>query len=163
MLLADLIPWLLYKMNVNWEVAPLLVGFIFSYIIYTYKKFRLGGVISIPLLAIYTIKFPLIALVIILSSIIIFIFLEILMERFVLYGRRLLYISMILSVLFMVLIELSISKNPEWYAMLLSGLMAYNYHREAHSGVDITKSIAVYFLLYFVCLVSSAVAFFIIK
>ena len=150
-------------MIINWEVVPLLVGFIFSYIIYTYKKYRLGGVISIPLLAIYTIKFPLIAVVIILSSVIIFIFLEILMERVVMYGRRLLYISMIISVIFMTVIEIFVSKNPEWYAMLLSGLIAYNYHREAHSGVKITKSIIAYFLLYFICLISSVVAFSMIK
>lgn len=150
-------------MIINWEVIPLLVGFVFSYLIYSYKKFRLGGVISLPLLAIYTIKFPLIALVIVLSSVIIFFILEILMERIVIYGRRLLYIAMVLSVSIMVVVELYISRNPEWYALLLSGLIAYNYHRENHSGVDIKKSILFYFLLYLICLVSSIVAFFIIK
>lgn len=150
-------------MLINWEVIPLLIGFIFSYLIYSYKKYRLGGVISIPLLAIYTIKFPLIALVIVLSSILIFICLEILIERVIVYGRRLFYISMMISVILMTLVEVFISKNPEWYALLLSGLMAYNYHRENHSGVKITNSILAYFLLYFVCLISSIMAFFIIK
>ncbi len=150
-------------MIINWEVIPLLVGFIFSYIIYTYKKFRLGGVIAIPLLAIYTIKFPMIAVIILLSSILIFFILEFLMKYLIIYGRRLLYLAMVLSVLIMTLIEIFISKNPEWYAILLSGLLAYNYHREANSGVKITKSILFYFLLYLVCIVSSIGAFFVIK
>jgi len=150
-------------MGINWEIIPLLIGFVCSYIIYTYKKFRMGGVIAIPLLAIYTVKFPLIALVIFISSILIFICLEILMERVIMYGRRLLYVSMIMSVILMALVQIFISKNPEWYAMLLSGLIAYNYHRENHSGAKMAKSLFFNFLIYFICLISSVLAFLIIK
>ena len=150
-------------MIINWEVIPFFIGFIFSYLIFNYNKLRLGGVISIPLLAVYTIKFPLIALIIMVSSVLIFTLLELLMEQAIIYGRRLLYISMIMSVVLMALVEIFISKNSEWYAMLLSGIIAYNYHREYHSGVDIKKSIFFCFLLYFVCLISAIVAFLMIR
>jgi len=139
----------------------LLVGFIFSYLIYHHKKFRMGGVIVIPLLAIYTIKYPLLSLIVVLFSIIIFFILKMLMEIKIIYGRRLLYISLFLGVI-LVSISFIWLKNFTWYAVLLPGLIAYNYHRESYSGVKIGKAVLFNVLFYIVCLITAILSFYLI-
>ena len=139
----------------------MLVGFIFSYLIYHHKKFRMGGVIVIPLLAIYTIKYPLLSLIVVLFSIIIFFILKMLMEIKIIYGRRLLYISLFLGVI-LVSISFIWLKNFTWYAVLLPGLIAYNYHRESYSGVKIGKAVLFNVLFYIVCLITAILSFYLI-
>jgi len=145
-------------MEFQWELAPLMVGFIFSYLIYHYKKFRMGGVIVIPLLAIYTIKYPLMLLLVGFFSVCIFFMLKILMERFIIYGRRLLYLA-----LFMGLILMSIAfiwlNSFTWYSVLLPGLIAYNYHRESYSGVKIGKAVLWNLLFYIICFVVALISY----
>ncbi len=145
-----------------WEILPLLVGFLCSYLIYHYHKFRVGGVIAIPILAIYTIKFPLIFIAILITSIFLFFFLEFLLERKAIYGRRLLYLSLSGSLIIMTSLQYFINLTYDWYALLLPGLMAYNYHRENHDGIEKIKSIMASLILYIVCIIASIIAFWVI-
>jgi len=146
-------------MEFNWEIIPLLVGFAFSYLIYHYKKFRMGGVLVIPLLAIYTIKYPLMLLIVSFFSIIIFFMLKILMERFIIYGRRLLYLALFMGVILMSIAFIWLNSFT-WYSVLLPGLIAYNYHRESYSGVKISKAVLFNGLFYVVCLITALLSFY---
>lgn len=136
----------------NWEIFPLIAGFVLAYIVYHYKQYRMGGVIVVPLLAVYTIKFPIIALVVVLCSIPTFLILEFLMEHYAIYGRRLLYVSLTISIFVVGISEILLNYN-DWFALLLPGLMAYNYHRESHSDVRVVKSIIVTLFVYLFCII----------
>ncbi len=139
----------------NWEILPLLIGFILEYFLYTKYKFRAGGVIILPMLATYAIKYPSLVPTILLITLITYIVLEVLYSKFIIYGRRLLYLSLIIGIIISGSAALVMNNAPFTYAFLMPGLMAYNFHREKHSTVVKIKSTVlntgVFLLLVIVC------------
>jgi hypothetical protein len=142
----------------NWELLPLFVGFLLEFVLYTRYKFRAGGVIVIPLLATYLIKYPALVPSILFATVLTFLVLEIAYSNFIIYGRRLLYISLMFGLVVFSVISYFRHSAPFTYAFLMPGLMAYNFHREKHSPVVKFKSMAfntgVFILLVFTAFLS---------
>jgi hypothetical protein len=129
--------------DIYWEAIPLLIGFIIEYVLYTKYKFRAGGVVVIPLLAIYTVKYPLMAVALIGLSMITLLIIEILYSKFVVYGRRLLYMSLTAGIILTLIIMPMLDSALGWYSVVVPGLLAYNFHRENHSIVDRARSVII--------------------
>jgi len=127
-------------MVLSWEFLPLLVGFVMGYFLYQKYMFRSGGVIILPLLAIYFIKFPLSFPMLLISTIISYIVLEIIYSRYIVYGRRLLYLALVISLISVLVFEEVLAVSIGWYAFILPGLFAYNLHRENNSTLNMLKS-----------------------
>jgi len=137
----------------HWELLVLLIGFVIGYIIYEKNYYRAGGVLAIPLLAIYTIKFPLISFYMILVSAVIYILIDLITNRYLLYGRRLLYISLGLGFAFLFIFINWISIDIGWYPMVIPGLIAYNIYKESKNTIDLVVSIRItiiYLILMFI-------------
>jgi len=145
-------------MIIYWEIITLIVGFFLGALLYSFYKFRSGGIITIPLLAIYTIKFPVMLPFLLFASFISFISLQLIFTKFIIYGRRLLYISLIIGmVLTMISINL-VNADAGWFALLLPGIMGYNSHREKHETKKHFFLSATSNTIYFVLILSVAFA-----
>lgn len=138
---------------ISWEVVTLLTGFLVGFVLYSLLKFRSGGVITIPLLAIYTIKFPLLVPFMLLTAAVCFFLIEFLYREYILYGRRLLYISLTLGIFLTIFFMVIFNINAGWYPLIIPGLMAYNSHREYNSTVNIKKSFLINILLFVLLLI----------
>jgi hypothetical protein len=136
-------------MIIQEETIILFIGFVIGFILYTYFKFRSGGVLAMPLLAIYTFNFPLLLPFIVVSTIFIVLITELLFIKFIIYGRRLLYINLILGMLLVSSFSYLFKIDLGWYPLLIPGLLSYNFHREVNSKENIFHSIflnVVYFV-----------------
>jgi hypothetical protein len=134
---------------IHQETIILLIGFIIGYFLYSFFKFRSGGVLAMPLLAIYTLNYPLMLPFTIFTVIILFVIMLFMFNKIIIYGRRLLYVSlgfgMILTFIFSYLMKIDVG----WYPLLVPGLLAYNIHREVNSKGNLHYSIIMN-ILYFV-------------
>ena len=145
-------------MDIYWEALPLISGFIIEYFLYTKYKFRAGGVVVIPLLAVYTIKFPALIPTLLFISFVTFVALELLYHRLVIYGRRLMYLALTIGIIFTVILTPLFDSNLGWYTLIIPGLIAYNVHRENNSPAHLAKSLlintATYLLLIVIGIIS---------
>ncbi len=143
---------------IQWELIPLLAGFIIEYYLYTKYKFRMGGVVIIPLLAIYAINQPFSFPFLMFLTAINYFILEYFYSHFIIYGRRLLYLSLIIGIVLSLAVGFLMDVNLSWYGFLIQGLFAYNLHRESNSTANKIKSIAVssaiFLLLIFISIIS---------
>jgi hypothetical protein len=130
-------------MMLYWELIPILFGFIIEYFLYTKYKFRAGGVVIIPLFAIYFVKHPFMIPFLILLTGVNYWILEILYSKFIVYGRRLLYLSLIIGILLTILLGIIMPNELGWYSFVVPGLFAYNIHREVNSTVERMKSLLI--------------------
>jgi hypothetical protein len=135
-----------------WESIVLIIGFVIGYILYYKYRYRGGGVIAVPLLVIYTIKFPLMLPLLLISTFLSFFILNFLYLKFIIYGRRLLYISLTIGIVLNLIIQNSIKINMGWYPLILTGLLSYNMHREINSGQSFFKSslISIFFMIFMI-------------
>ncbi|KCZ71692.1 hypothetical protein ANME2D_02429 [Candidatus Methanoperedens nitroreducens] len=126
-------------MVLNWEFLPLFAGFVIGFFLYQKYMFRGGGVIILPLLAIYFVKFPLSFPKLLFSALITYGALEVLYTRYIVYGRRLLYLALVIGMVVTLAFE-DVLSSIGWYALVLPGLFAYNLHRENNSTSNMLKS-----------------------
>jgi len=143
-------------------MISLLAGFVLGALIYSIYQFRAGGIISIPLLAIYTIKFPIILPFMLLASLLTYLLLELLFVKFIIYGRRLLYIALSLGMVFVMIILNSINIDAGWYSLLIPGLIAYNAHREVNSGKNLLLSFSLNIICFILIILISFVTIYFI-
>ncbi len=131
----------------TWELIPIIIGFFLGLFLYNKYHFRAGGVIVLPLLAIYFVKNPFFTPYLILVSIFTFFLLEYIYGKHIIYGRRLMYLSLILGITMTLFFAYILNATIEMYGLLVPGLLAYNIHRERNSPVFEIKSLAINTLL----------------
>lgn len=145
-------------MIANWEAIPLLVGFVLEFILYSKYQFRAGGVIVLPILAVYFVLYPFFVPILLGLSLLTYIILEILYGKIIIYGRRLLYLALSIGITFSLIASYILAQPIGTYGFLIPGLLAYNIHREQHSPVMKLKSLvlnsAVFILLVMVAAAS---------
>lgn len=136
-------------MILTWQFFTLLFGFLFGFVLYHKYTVRLGGVVIVPLVAIYFIEYPTTLSGIIIASALTFLTLEFVYSRYIVYGRRLLYIALVLGMIVMVAVFEAIGVlSIGWYTLLIPGLLAYNVHREYNSSADIIRSVGLTSLIF---------------
>jgi hypothetical protein len=145
-------------MIIYWEMIPLVSGFIFGAILYSFYHFRSGGIITIPLLGVYTIKFPVMLPLILVSALLAYVVLQLIFTRYIIYGRRLLYVSLILGIVSMTALVNVLNIELEWFALLIPGIMGYNFHREIYDSKKHLMLSMVSNMLYFIVVVAIAFA-----
>lgn len=121
----------------------LFIGFGLGWLFYEVFKVRAGGVVAIPLLVVYTIHNPLLFGIIIGIAIIIFIILQLIFHKFAVYGRRLLYLSSLFSILFTSITFLLMQERFSLLLTIVPGLIAYNFHKENNSPTNMMMSVIV--------------------
>lgn len=121
------------------QLMILIFGFMFGFFMYEFTRYRAGGVIAIPILAIYSLEAP-ITLPIFLYSIAMCILIGfIITEKTLIYGRRLLYLYLTVSILvtsvsfFFAQYYLDLDLLTLSIGAIFPGLIAYNISRETYS------------------------------
>jgi len=130
-------------------LATLIFGFITGYILYEYTQYRVGGVVAIPVLVIYSIDSPALLPIFIAGICFCFFTGSWIANRLLIYGRRLLYIFMIFSVF---ITSTMIFLAGEYYSneiilitvgTIFPGILAFNLYREIFDKQSAIKSILI--------------------
>lgn len=115
------------------ELAWILLGLflIIGLLVYERTGLRLGGVLVLPLLLVYALFDLTILLVFSMATIAALIVGHLVYTQTFLYGRRLLYVFLIIGIAFsLVAREFVVTAATGFVVALLPGLFAYNLHRE---------------------------------
>ena len=123
----------------DWRIVLCLIGFVIGYWLYNKYQYRAGGVIVVPLVAIYTLSYPMMFFVLVGITAITFILMEYIFHKKFIYGRNMMYLGYLISLLLGILLMISTNVNKielEWFPLLLCGMVAYNFHREKNSKVE---------------------------
>ena len=129
------------------QLIVLLFGFIFGYIIYELTRYRVGGVVAIPIMVIYTLDEPLMLPIFVFAIIICLLAVYIVTEKTLLYGRRLLYLNLAFSIIITSLIFfyadaiLNMSFTALTVGTIFPGIVAYNISRESYDLENTMKTI----------------------
>jgi hypothetical protein len=136
-------------------LVTLLFGFILGFYLYEAKRFKVGGVIAIPILAIYSLQDMVILPIFIISAIACIVIARIIAEKTLLYGRRLLYCFLAISI---VATSIIIAVTSKVYAPMVQemvvftifpGIIAYNISKESYdlnSAAESVFLVIVYFM-----------------
>lgn len=131
------------------QLATLVFGFIFGFILYDKTKYRVGGVVAIPVIITYTLDNPVLLPVFLISIVICYIAGSLVAKQTLIFGRRLLYIFMIFSVF---ITSGLIFFTGTFYGnqillitvgSIFPGILAYNLNREIFDRSSAITSIAV--------------------
>lgn len=137
-------------------LATLLFGFMFGFYLYEVKRFKVGGVIAIPILVIYTLQDMIILPIFIVSAVLCILVARLIAEKTLLYGRRLLYCFLAISI---VATSIIIAATAQWFAPLVQemvvftifpGIIAYNISKESYdlsSAAESVFLVIVYFMV----------------
>lgn len=143
-------------MNTVLMLVTLLFGFIFGFYLYEVKRFKVGGVIAIPILVIYSLQDMIVLPIFIVSAIVCLVIARIIAEKTLLYGRRLLYCFLAISILATSII---IAVTSQVYApplqemivfTIFPGIIAYNISKESYdlnSAAESVFLVIVYFMV----------------
>ena len=129
------------------QLIVLLFGFIFGFIIYELTRYRVGGVVAIPIMVIYTLDEPLMLPIFVFAIIICLLAVYIVTEKTLLYGRRLLYLNLAFSIIITSLIFfyadaiLNMSFTALTVGTIFPGIVAYNISRESYDLENTMKTI----------------------
>jgi hypothetical protein len=146
---------------ISWEVITLIIGFALGYLFYSKFNYRGGGVLVVPFLVIYLIKFPLMLPFLIIISFINLFILNFLYSKYLIYGRRLLYLSLIIGIVGLLIAGLFVPVN-DWYPLLIPGLFAYNMHRELNNPITISKSVMISIIYFAVVFITALASYYLI-
>lgn len=139
-------------------ILTLLFGFILGYYLYEIKRFRLGGVIAVPLIVIYTIQNYLIFPIFVVSIVLCYFISGYIAEKTLIYGRRLLYLFLMISIIITYLIVIGVDLfypiEIEEFAIftIFPGLISFNMYRETFdrdSAMESISLISMYFIVVF--------------
>jgi hypothetical protein len=143
-------------MNNEIMLVTLLFGFIFGFYLYEVKRFKVGGVIAIPILVIYTLQDMIVLPIFIISAMVCLILARLIAEKTLLYGRRLLYCFLAISI---VATSIMIAAAERLYAPMVQemfvftifpGIIAYNISKESYdlpSAAESVFLVIVYFMV----------------
>ncbi len=143
-------------MNTAIMLVTLLFGFIFGFYLYEMKRFKVGGVIAIPILVIYMLQDMIILPIFIVSAIACLVIARLIAEKTLLYGRRLLYCFLAISI---VATSTIIAVTQHLFDPLVQemvvftifpGIIAYNISKESYdlnSAAESVFLVIVYFMV----------------
>lgn len=100
-------------------------------------------------------------LVLVILSAITLILINLIFIKFIVYGRRLLYLSVTIGATLAILAINFIGINIGWYPIVIPGLVAFNIHKESKTSGELLSSIGVTFAYFLVMLVTSITVFYI--
>lgn len=126
-------------MNILVFMATLLFGFALGFFLYEVKRYKVGGVIAIPLLVIYTLQDVAILPVFIVSALVCLFVMQAVAEKTLLYGRRLLYgylgVSILASGAIIELVSFVYALHLEEIIIftIFPGIIAYNIAKESYT------------------------------
>ncbi len=118
------------------QLATLIFGFLTGFILYERTKYRIGGVVAVPILITYSIGNPMLFPIFLISVVACFVAGSLIAQRTLIYGRRLLYIYLTLSV---IITSCLIYFTAGFYShelllitvgTIFPGILAYNINRE---------------------------------
>lgn len=118
------------------QLATLVFGFVVGFIFYERTKYRVGGVVAVPVLVTYSIGNPMLFPIFLISIITCFVVGSWIAQRTLIYGRRLLYVFLILSVIITSSMIFFIAGFYSHELLLITvgtifpGILAYNLNRE---------------------------------
>ncbi|MBT8506857.1 hypothetical protein AZH53_00230 [Methanomicrobiaceae archaeon CYW5] len=128
-------------------VLTMLFGFMLGYALYEWKRYRLGGIIAVPLIVVYTMENWISLPVIIVAIMLCYIAVNVISSQTLLYGRRLLYMVMMFSIIVTFIIAWLVSMvYPEPIPSLVifslfPGLIAYNIRKDSVDFDSSTNSV----------------------
>ena len=123
------------------------VGFVVGFLFYHKFKTSMGGVLVTPFVVLYTLDDPTLFIVFVFAFLGCIFAVEFGKNYFLLYGRRLFYLSITASLVISAL--LFIIMNPEFSTVFFSitaGIIAYNAHKELMANVHYLKLVYLWFL-----------------
>lgn len=124
-----------------------IVGLLLEWIIYVKMGDRSGGIITIPLMAMYTLQSPSFSLLLWFVVTVCYIAAEIMYRGFLLYGRRL-FISVITFCIAVTLPSLFLLGLEHFFILsVMPGIVAYNFHYERDLLRTCTLTLVKYFTL----------------
>ncbi len=121
-------------------------GFLLGYYFYVKFKISPGGVLATPFLVLYTLEDPLIFIIFLVAFVASILSIEFFIKQFLIYGRRLFYIALLISLIISALLYITL--NPEYstvFFSIVAGIIAYNSHKELVSGTSYRKITYVWF------------------
>ena len=130
------------------QLLTLLFGFILGFILYEFTRYRLGGIVAIPIMVIYTLDNPLMLPIFFTAIFFCLIFVELIAEKTLLYGRRLLYLNLAVSIATTSILIFSVGSlfNMDLATLtvgsIFPGIMAYNISRETYDVPNTVRSLA---------------------
>lgn len=128
-------------------VLTMLFGFMLGYALYEWKRYRLGGIIAVPLIVVYTMENWISLPVIIVAIILCYIAANVISGNTLLYGRRLMYMVLMFSIIVTFIIAWLVSMvypDPIPSLVIFSlfpGLIAYNIRKDSIDFDSITNSV----------------------
>jgi len=136
-------------MNASVQLATLVFGFLIGFILYERTKYRVGGVVAVPVLVTYSIGNPMLFPIFLISIIACFVAGSWVGQRTLIYGRRLLYVFLTLSVIITSCLIFFIAGFYSHELLLITvgtifpGILAYNLNREIFDRESAVVSITV--------------------
>ena len=128
-------------------VLTMLFGFMLGYALYEWKRYRLGGIIAVPLIVVYTMENWIALPVIIVAIILCFIAANVISSNTLLDGLRLTYKMLMFSIIVTFIIAwLVLMVYPEPIPSLVifslfPGLIAYNIRKDSIDFDSSTNSV----------------------
>ena len=128
------------------QLFILLFGFILGFILYELTRYRIGGIVAIPIMVIYIIENPVLLPIFFLSIGLCLAGVQLIAERTLLYGRRLLYLNLAVSIICTSIMIFSIGSyfNIDLTTLtvgtIFPGLVAFNISRETFDVQNALKS-----------------------
>lgn len=128
------------------QLIVLLFGFILGFVLYELTRYRIGGVVAIPIMVIYTMANSLMLPMFLFSIVICLLVGHIISEITLLYGRRLLYTYLTISIIITSLIFfymgsiLEINFTAITVATIFPGIVAFNISRESDTFENAVKA-----------------------
>ncbi len=128
------------------QLLILLFGFILGFILYELTRYRIGGVVAIPIMAIYTLDNPVMLPIFLFSIVVCLLAVDIISEKTLFYGRRLLYINLAFSIvttsflIFYLGSYMDMNLTSVTVGSIFPGIVAFNISRESYDFENAVKT-----------------------
>ena len=120
------------------ETIILTIGVVTNTLFYKFFRYRAGGILAMPLLALYCLDSPKVCMVLIAIAIIVFIYIEFIFNSIVMYGRRLYLnaclVSIVLSTITFHSNLIHLTNTIPTYMTVIPGILAYNLHFDGNNN-----------------------------
>lgn len=128
------------------QLFILLFGFILGFILYELTRYRIGGVVAIPIMAIYTLDNPVMLPIFLFSIVVCLLAVHVISEKTLFYGRRLLYINLAFSIvttsflIFYLGSYMEMNLTSVTVGSIFPGIVAFNISRESYDFENAVKT-----------------------
>ncbi|MBS7641636.1 MAG: poly-gamma-glutamate biosynthesis protein PgsC/CapC [Candidatus Bathyarchaeia archaeon] len=124
-----------------------IVGLILEWVIYSVEGDRSGGIVTIPLIAVYTLLYPSFGLLLWFIVSVCYIAAEIMYRGFLLYGRRL-FLAVVAFCIVVTIPSMFLLGFERFFVIsIVPGIVAYNIHYERRFSRTFMLTLAKYLTL----------------